>query len=153
MNSSISRGRRNLVSARVPSHFKRSLLAILIRFQLKSNFLDIFQKNIQTYNSNKNTCSRSDLSRTDITGRFGEANSLFEIFCQCDWYINILSGGNQNFWSAQRSRFNNNNNNNNNKIPLLKFVCHPVAVVILHVYKIWNWLLINLSREGYMRSM
>jgi len=26
-------------------------------------------------------------------------------------------------------------------------------VVILHVYKIWNWLLLNLSREGYMRSM
>ena len=25
-------------------------------------------------------------------------------------------------------------------------------MVILHVYKIWNWLLINLSREGYMRS-
>ena len=31
--------------------------------------------------------------------------------------------------------------------------CHPVVVGILHVYKIWNWLLINLSREGYMRSM
>jgi len=28
-----------------------------------------------------------------------------------------------------------------------------VAVVILHVYKSWNRLLINLSREGYMRSM
>ena len=28
---------------------------------------------------------------------------------------------------------NNNNNNNNNKLQL---VCHPVAVVILHVYKI-----------------
>jgi len=45
---------------------------------------------------------------------------------------------------------NNNNNNNNNKLQL---GCHPVAVVILHVYKIWNCLLINLSREGYMRSM
>ena len=42
-----------------------------------------------------------------------------------------------------------NNNNNNNK---LGFGCQPVAVVILHVYKTWNWLLINLSREGYMRS-
>ena len=39
---------------------------------------------------------------------------------------------------------------NNNKLQL---GCHPVAVVILHVYKIWNWLLINLSQEGYMRSM
>ena len=28
---------------------------------------------------------------------------------------------------------NNNNNNNNNKLQL---VCHPAAVVILHVYKI-----------------
>ena len=45
---------------------------------------------------------------------------------------------------------NNNNNNNNNKLQL---GCHPVAVVILHVYKTWNWLLINLSLEGYMRSM
>jgi len=26
-------------------------------------------------------------------------------------------------------------------------------VVILHVNKTWNWLLLNLSREGYMRSM
>jgi len=33
------------------------------------------------------------------------------------------------------------------------WVCHPVAVVILHVYIIWNWLLLNLSREGYMRSV
>ena len=36
---------------------------------------------------------------------------------------------------------------------LLLLGCHPVAVVILHVYRIWNWLLINLSLEGYMRSM
>jgi len=43
--------------------------------------------------------------------------------------------------------------NNNNNIYLLQLGCHPVAVVILHVYKIRNWLLINLSREGYMRSM
>jgi len=61
---------------------------------------------------------------------------------------------------------NNNNNNNNNIINfyyfsglllllllLMKLGCHPVAVVILHVYKIRNRLLIDLSREGYMRSM
>ena len=36
---------------------------------------------------------------------------------------------------------------------LLQLGCYPVAVVILHVHKIWNWWLINLSREGYMRSM
>ena len=41
----------------------------------------------------------------------------------------------------------------NNNIYLLQLGCHPVAVVILHAYKIWNWLLLNLSREGYMRSM
>ena len=28
-----------------------------------------------------------------------------------------------------------------------------MAVVMLHVYKTWNWLLLNLSLEGYMRSM
>ena len=38
-------------------------------------------------------------------------------------------------------------------IYLLQLDCYLVAVVILHVYKIWKWLLINLSREGYMRSM
>ena len=36
---------------------------------------------------------------------------------------------------------------------LLKLGCNPVAVVILHVYKTRNWLLLNLSREGYIRSM
>ena len=30
---------------------------------------------------------------------------------------------------------NNNNNNNNNNIYLLQLGCHPVAVVVLHVYK------------------
>ena len=35
----------------------------------------------------------------------------------------------------------------------MQFGCHQVAVVILHVYKISNWLLLNLSREGYMRSI
>ena len=35
----------------------------------------------------------------------------------------------------------------------LQLGCHPVAVVILHVYKTWNWLLLDLSLEGYMRSM
>jgi len=36
-------------------------------------------------------------------------------------------------------------NNNNNNIYLLQLGCNPVAVVILHVYKTWNWLLLNLS--------
>jgi len=47
----------------------------------------------------------------------------------------------------------NNNNNNNNNIYLLQLCCYPVAVVILHLHKTWNWLPLNLSREGYMRSM
>ena len=42
---------------------------------------------------------------------------------------------------------------NNNNIYLLQLGCYPVAVVILHVNKTRNWLLINLSPEGYMRSM
>ena len=35
---------------------------------------------------------------------------------------------------SELSKINNNNNNNN--IYLLQLGCHPVAVVILHVYKI-----------------
>ena len=38
-------------------------------------------------------------------------------------------------------------------IYLLQLGCYPVAVVILHVNKTWNWLLLDLSQEGYMRSM
>jgi len=36
---------------------------------------------------------------------------------------------------------------------LLQLGCHPVAVFILHVNKTLNWLLLNLSWEGYMRSI
>ena len=52
--------------------------------------------------------------------------------------------------SAVQALYNNNNNNNNN---LLQLGFYLVAVVILRVYKTWNWLLLNLSLEGYMRSM
>ena len=49
-----------------------------------------------------------------------------------------------------------NNNNNNNYYYyyyyLLQLGCYPVAVVILHVHKTLNRLLLNLSREGYMRT-
>jgi len=38
-------------------------------------------------------------------------------------------------------------------IYLLQLSCHLVAVVILHVYKIRNWLLLNLSPQGYTRSI
>ena len=43
--------------------------------------------------------------------------------------------------------------NNNNNIYLLQLGCYSVAVFILHVNKTLNWLLLNLSWEGYMRSM
>jgi len=48
---------------------------------------------------------------------------------------------------------NLNDNSNSNSIYLLQLGFHPVVVVILYVNKTWNWLLLNLSREGYMRSM
>ena len=35
----------------------------------------------------------------------------------------------------------------------MKLGCFLVEVVILHVYKVRNWLLLNLSREGYMRTI
>ena len=56
------------------------------------------------------------------------------IFIYCNWVV---------------TRFLYSNNNNNN-IYLLQLGCYPVAVVILHVYKTRNWLLLNLSREGYV---
>ena len=52
------------------------------------------------------------------------------------------------FMWGEKTLFNNNNN-----IYLLQLGCNLVAVVILHVYKTWNWLQLNLSREGYMRIM
>ena len=52
-------------------------------------------------------------------------------------------------FEGEDGKWNILNNNNN----LLQLGCYPVAVVILQVYKTWNWLLINLSREGCMRSM
>jgi hypothetical protein len=45
---------------------------------------------------------------------------------------------------------NNNNNNNNNNIYLLQMGCHPVVVITLHVFPTR---IINLLREGYLRSM
>jgi len=38
-------------------------------------------------------------------------------------------------------------------IYLVQLGCYPVEVVILHVNKIWNLLLLDLIREGYIRSM
>ena len=65
----------------------------------------------------------------------------------CLWFSSFLLFSPSAIFSAAQDATSNNNNNNNNKLQL---GCHPVAVVILHVYKIWNWWLINLIREGYM---
>jgi len=54
---------------------------------------------------------------------------------------------------VQAFSLNNNNNNNNNIYLFTAIGLLPVAVVILHIHKTWNWLLLNLSREGYMRNM
>ena len=61
-----------------------------------------------------------------LVGRSTCARLLTDIFCVFAWI----------------------NNNSNNNYYLLQ-----LAVVILHVYKTGNWLLLILSREGYMRSM
>ena len=47
--------------------------------------------------------------------------------------------------------YNDEDDDDNNNLQQLS--CHPVAVVILYVKKTRNWFLLNLSREGYMRSM
>ena len=41
-----------------------------------------------------------------------------------------------------------NNNNNNNNIYSLQLGCHPVAVVIWHVYKIWHWFATKFTSGG-----
>ena len=48
----------------------------------------------------------------------------------------LLTIHGQHHPKADVDRLYINNNNNNNNIYLLQLVCHPVAVVILHVYKI-----------------
>ena len=74
---------------------------------------------------------------------------------KCLYVIWDLVGNNNNsianciFYLTKKS----NQPEDNNNIYLLQLGCHPVAVVILHVNKTWNWLLLNLSREVYMRSM
>ena len=57
--------------------------------------------------------------------------------------------GRRTFWFCRSFLFDNNNNNYYYYYYyyyyyLLQLGCHPVAVVILHVYKIRNWLLLNL---------
>jgi len=68
-------------------------------------------------------------------------------------YLGILFVGEGGFnkfsWGQRTERMGIYDNN----IYLLQLGCRPVAVVILHVNKTWNWLLLNLSWEGYMRSM
>ena len=82
-----------------------------------------------------------------------DCECVCECVCDCvcvsvcvELYLRYLT------WNRETGN-NSYNNNNNYYYYLLQLGCHPVAVVILHVYRIGNWLLINLSREGYMRSM
>jgi len=58
----------------------------------------------------------------------------------------------RSFVSSKKQSLSDSGDDNNN-IYLLQLGCYPVAVVILHVNKTLNWLLLNLSWEGYMRSM
>ena len=62
------------------------------------------------------------VARVCVQWRTTNVSSLFNTDFTCLDY----SGG-------TNSNSNSNNNNNNNKLQL---GCHPVAVVILHVYKI-----------------
>jgi len=76
-----------------------------------------------------------------------EVYCIYTIRTSCIYTVYLLKMG---------YNYNNNNNNNNYYYYyyyLLQLGCYPVAVVILHVNKTSNWLLLNLSREGYMRSM
>jgi len=84
---------------------------------------------------------------TEINVEFYSKNKFEKLVHLFGFIIRIYDKG---YWILLYSRYEDDNNNNNNKLQL---GCHPVAVVILHVYKIWNWLLINLSLESYMRSM
>ena len=70
-----------------------------------------------------------------------------DIVCLRNIFMNTLHKGDKN--EDDDDDDDDDNNNNNQQSPS----CHPVAVIILHVYKIWNLFLINLSREDYMRGM
>ena len=60
------------------------------------------------------------------------------------WRIRVyIEAGQKNYGSSNNysdsshnNNNNNNNNNNDNNMYLLQLGCYPVAVVILHVYKI-----------------
>ena len=92
------------------------------------------------------------MSRTNNCSSSGGLYKQFTVFyCASLLGVQSLIVSCQGLDSSQDN--NNNNNNNNNNIYLLQLGCYTVGVVILHVYKTRNWLLLNLSLEGYMRSM
>ena len=99
------------------------------------------RKNLEAVPGNH---SIDSLQKTAILG----TSHIIRKVLQCEaWSV---SGGDQRWfkrstgkkclWQETCILYNNNNK--------LQLGCQPVAVVILHVYKIWNWLLINLSRGG-----
>ena len=54
-------------------------------------------------------------------------------------HVSVLIHHLQGVYKLYHTQINRNyiyNNNNNNNIYLLQLGCHPVAVIILHVYKI-----------------
>jgi len=67
------------------------------------------------------------------------------MLCCVDWDIAVNLEQNDSVFTLSEKQYNN--------IYLLQLGCYPVAVVILHVNKTWNLLLLNLSREDYMKSM
>jgi len=93
---------------------------------------------------------------------FGEKKGFWTIMCVLSFFTTFV-------WNVSHSKKNSKRYYHkctclhvqyllfllgiNNNIYLLQLGCYPVAVVILHVNKTWNWLLLNLSQEGYMRSL
>jgi len=61
----------------------------------------------------------------------------FLIFRKCRWFQHTRVNKERNVLRRVKKESNCINNNN---IYLLQLGCYPVAVVILHVYKTWNWL-------------
>jgi hypothetical protein len=98
---------------------------------------------------------RSEHSNTSEPALVAERNVLWQsywVIQQCyNIHVTTLQSNTTQFnkWHCALLLVSIHNNNNNK----LQLGWYPVGVVILHVYKIWHWLLLNWSREGYMRSM
>jgi len=69
----------------------------------------------------------------------------------------ILRCTHWNITESEKTPEYEHNNNNNNNIIIIIIINYNWVVNrwqwLLYVYKTWNWLLLDLNREGYMRSM